>query len=250
MELIFIRIVEFVVFTIIAIWAMVWLIPNIIRSAKTPSIKAEVAQEFQAEKTEFKKIINYKETEIEELKQKIAFHEERDKSFSSRWQQLIDRERKVEERERLAEGLADSLVAERKRELERRERNLEDTVAHKVAEGIKGREIGLNDCFKIIKRKFRTIYKREQEMYKRAVLIADHLGVPLKCILNRKEKKLVDQLANELAGEHCALTEEHYALIDLVMSCPEDQLKDMLASMQRFDQSWPGSPPPPPESEN
>ncbi len=160
---------------------------------------------------------------IAELKNSVSYYENIQKSFTSRWQQLIDREHKVEEKERDLER--------RERELEQRKQSFpkeaEEIIARRVAEGIKGREIGLADCWKIIKRKFRVVYNRERNMYKRAVLIAEHLGVPLKCILTSKEKKLVGELANEL-------TEERYALIDLVMSCPDDQAKGLLAEMQQF----------------
>ena len=216
-------------------------------SSKTDAEKAQLEQEHN---NRLKSERAAKDAIIADLENKLAHHNDRDKSFSSRWQQLIERERKVEEREQLAEGLAGRLVAERECELERRERNLEDTVARKVAEGIKGREVGINKNWKYLRRKERVLREYEHKILKQAQVIADHLGVPLRRILAPREKKLVDQSANELTGEYSALREEHYALIDLVMSCPENQLKDMLASMQRFDQSWPGSPPPPPESEN
>ena len=179
-------------------------------------------------------------TLISNLNKSVAYYENIQKSSASRWQQLSDRERKVDERERDLES--------RKRELEQRwqsfPKEAEEIIARRVAADIKGKQKGIDENWHIIKREKRTLLannekyneksarldEREQKMYERAVLIADHLGVPLRCILNRREKKLVDQLANEL-------TEERYALMDLVVSCPDDQAKDLLKWMQQFPRS-------------
>lgn len=192
----------------------------------------------------------HKEAAVAERERNVSFQDDRWKKVDQIAQWASFRLRSADERERD--------LARQELDLEQREhllhRDMEAIIDYRVdsqlAEYIRNKEKGLKEREWIVNRQSRNyVYRlskcdeREKEMYQRAVLIADHLGVSLNCILTPREKKLVDQQANEL-------TEEHYALIDLVMSCPENQLKDMLASMQRFDQSWPGSPPPPPESEN
>lgn len=214
-------------------------------TSKINTANTQSQQKQQKMQAHHKSELAAKDTRIADLENEVAYYQDLQKSFSSRWQQLIDRERKVEERERLAEGLADSLVAEREFDLERRERNLEDIIARRVDADIKGKQKGVDDNWTVIKREKRTLAannekcnnrsasldEREQKMYEKAILISNHLGVPLKSILNPREKKLVGKIANEL-------TEEQYALMDLVMSCPADQAKDLLASMQQFQKSW------------
>ena len=210
-----------------------------LKSVIIDKITAPLVQKHQEELACLKSEIAAKDVTISDLKQKLAHHEDRDKSFASRWQQLTDRERKVEERERLAEGSADRLVAERECELECREHDLEVIIDRRVSEDITGKQKGIDENWKYLFRKEHKLIEYEHKILKRAQLIADHLGVPLRRILSPREKKLVDRPANELAEEPSVLTEEHYALIDLVMSCPDDQLKDLLASMQQFQRNLP-----------
>lgn len=215
-------------------------------TSKINTANTQSQQKQQKMQAHHKSELAAKDTRIADLENEVAYYKDLQKSFSSRWQQLTDREHKVEEKERDLER--------RERELEQRwqsfPKEAEEIIARRVEKDIKGKEKGINKNWKYLFRKEHKLAEYEQKILKQAQLIADHLGVPIRYILTPREKKLVDQSANELTGEYSALREEHYVLIDLVMSCPEDQLKDMLASMQRFDQSWPGSPPPPPESEN
>ena len=73
--------------------------------------------------------------------------------------------------------------------------------------------------------------KQTKLPYDRALLISDFLGVSVEYILTGEEKKPADQTVN-------GLTKERQALIDLVMSCPEDRATDLLTAMQLFLQSW------------
>lgn len=210
-------------------------------SSKIDTAKVQSEQERQEMQTRHESELAAKDSMIAKLENKVASYENREKSFASRWQQLIDRERAVERREQLLAEAVDSKFAQRERELARREHNLEVIIDRRVKEDIKGKEIGIKDNWKIIKRekctlaannkkyeeKSAALDEREQEILARAKLIADHLGVPLKCILNPREKKLVGKITNELP-------EERYKLIDLVMSCPDDQVKALLAEMQQF----------------
>ena len=207
------------------------------KSSRDNKLNAQHEQEIQELQNHYERKLAAQGVIIADLKNKVTYHDEQDKSFRSRWQQLIERERKVEEREQLAEGLADSLVAEREYELELRERNLEETIARKVAAGIRGKEVGINKNWEYLFRKENKLNEYEQKILNRAQQIADHLGVPIRRILTPREKKLVDRSANELMGDYSALTEDHYALIDRVLSCPEDQLKDLLASTQQFQRN-------------
>ncbi len=170
-----------------------------------------------------------KDATIADLEKSVAYYKNLQESFGSRWQQLTERERSVKEKERA---------------LERRERDIEEIIARRVAEDIKGKEKGLTDDWRNLFRKSRKLAAveekynqksalldaREREMLKRAKLISEHLGVPLEHILTPREKKLVKELSKEL-------TEEHYTLIELVMSCPERQAKDLLATVRLFLQN-------------
>ena len=220
------------------------LIVRYVKSATTARIRAELEQEYQEKHSRLECEFAEKEAAIAEREGAVALQEYKLKTADERSRQAAEKireseelKRKFKEQEQLIASTVDSIVAERECELERRERNLEETVARKVAAGIRGEKVGINKNWEYLFRKERVLKEYEQKILKKAQLIADHLGVPIRYILTPREKKLVDRSANELAGEYCALTEEHYALIDLVMSCPEDQLKDLLASTQQFQQN-------------
>ena len=61
--------------------------------------------------------------------------------------------------------------------------------------------------------------------------IADYLGCSVDYLLGRTEKIPADQTVS-------GTSEERQALIDLVMACPEELAKDLLAAMQLFLQNW------------
>ena len=164
-----------------------------------------------------------RETVVEEREKNVAQQEYKVQAADLRSQEASEKSRKAEALKCDLERQAHALEQMKQSFLQ----DSEEIIARRVADGIKGREKGLDDCFKIIKRKFRVIYNRETEMLKRAVLIANYLGVSWKCILTRREKKIV----NEHSGE---FTKERQALIDLVMSCPDDQTKALLSAMQQY----------------
>lgn len=62
--------------------------------------------------------------------------------------------------------------------------------------------------------------------------IADYLGCSVDYLLGRTDKiSPVGQTAN-------GTSEDRQALIDLVMTCPEERAKDLLTAMQLFLQNW------------
>ena len=63
------------------------------------------------------------------------------------------------------------------------------------------------------------------------VKVADYFHVSTDYLLCRTEEKPADQTVN-------GTSKERQALIDLVMACPEDRAKDLLAAMQLFLQNW------------
>ncbi len=65
----------------------------------------------------------------------------------------------------------------------------------------------------------------------RLMEISDYLQVSPEYILTGEEKKPADQMVN-------GLTKERQALMDLIMACPEERAKDLLAAMQLFLQNW------------
>lgn len=217
-----------------------WLITEFVKSAKTPAIRAEVEREFHAKEWEFEKTKAEKETEFAERERNLKGQAYRLQRADEREQEASEKIREVEELKHKLERQAYSLEQMKLSLLKENE----EIIARRVAADTKGHQVGINKNWECIAREKRTLEankekcnnrsalldEREKDMYKRAVLISDHLGIPLKCILNTKGKRLVGKVANEL-------TEEHYALIDLVMSCPEDQLKDLLASMQQFQRN-------------
>lgn len=197
-----------------------------IEAAKESTIRKRLEQEYQPKLAHLEDELAAKDAIIANLENKVADYEKREMSFDSRVQWVSECERAVEEKERNLER--------REQELEQRTQALyrdnEIIIARKVEEGIKGREKGLTADWRNFFRESSRFKEDKAKMYERAVLIADHLGVPLKCILTGSEKKLVDQLANEL-------TEERYALMDLVMSCPEYRAKHLLEWMQQSPQN-------------
>lgn len=227
---------------------MIWLIVSHIKSANTAAVRAQLEKEYQekhkqleneyAEKeSTLKSKATEKEAALKKREQTVAGHEYELKSVSARAQYASNTLREVENWKRD--------LARRELELEQREqllhRDFEAIIDYRVesqlAEYIRNKEKGLKERERIVNRQSRCYTyrlskcdEREKEMYQRAVLIAKSLGVPVENVFSRKEQKLVDQLANEL-------TKEHYALIDLVMSCPDDRTKDLLEWMQRFSQN-------------
>ena len=197
-------------------------------------------QDHQKEVASLKNELAAKDDEIANCKKLIALQEERLKKVDKLTQWASRSLRDVSEREHD--------LARQEYDIEQREqllhRDLEAIVDYRVDEDIKNIRKGFDYEWGIIKRKTRNIAadekecnnksasldKRELEMLERATLIADHLGVPLKCILNPREKKLVSKITNELP-------KERYALIDLVMSCPDAQVKALLAAIQQVLQS-------------
>lgn len=120
MKFSFIRMVEIVLIAIIAILASVWLVSSFIKSAKTPTIRAEVEKEYQEKRKRLESEYAKKEAALKDRERKAAYHIEQEKSFASRWQQLTDREHKVEERERKlkkkgADNALDRLAEQEKR---------------------------------------------------------------------------------------------------------------------------------------
>ena len=95
----FIRAVEIVFIAIIAIIAAVWLVTSFIKSAKTSTIRTQVEKEYQEKRKCLECEFAEREAVLKDRERKAAYQLEREKSFSSRWQQLIDRERRVVERE-------------------------------------------------------------------------------------------------------------------------------------------------------
>lgn len=239
-----------------------WLITHWIKSATSAKIREQLEKEYQekhkrleSEFAEKEAVLKNKaadqEAALAKRERVVALQEHKLKSvddrvrFASQTLQVAEeKERDVERREQLLAEAVDSKFAQRERELALREHNLEVIIARRVQQDIKGKQKGIDKNWEYIKREKRTLKannekyneksasldEREQKMYERAVLIADHLGVPLKCILDRREKKLVGKIANEL-------TEEYYALMDLVMSCPEYRVKHLLEWMQQFPRS-------------
>ncbi len=239
-----VRVIQIVFLVLIILYIMIWLIASHIKSAKSVKIRAELEQEYQEKHRRLENEYAEKEAALAKREGFIALQEHKLKTADERSRQAAEKvreaeelKRKFKEQKQLIASTVDSIVAEREFDLERRERNLEDIIARRVAAGIRGKEVGINKNWEYLFRKERVLREYEHKILERAQLIADHLGVPLRYILTPREKKLVDQPANELTGEHCALREEHYALIDLVMSCPDNRTKDLLEWMQRFPQS-------------
>jgi len=117
--------VEIVLIAITAIFTAVWLITHWIKSATSAKIRAELEKEYQEKHKRLKSEFAEREAALKERERKAAFYLERETSFASRWQQLIDRERKVEERERKVEGKGLDNALDRLEELKRREKALE-----------------------------------------------------------------------------------------------------------------------------
>lgn len=232
---------------IIYVWTIVfavWLITHWIKSATSAKIRAQLEKEYQEKHKRLEGEFAEKEAALAEREGTVALQEHKLKTADERSRQAVEKiryaeelQRKFKEQEQLIASTVDSMVAEREFDLERRERNIEETVARKVDEGIRGREVGINKNWEYLRRKERVLREYEHKILKQAQLIADHLSVPIRYILTPREKKLVDRSANELAREPSVLTKEHYELMDLVMSCPEDQLKDLLASTQQFQRN-------------
>lgn len=248
MVVLVISIVILILIVLCIMYVMIWLLASHIKSAKSATIRAELEQEYQEKYKQLESEFAEKEAALAKREQVVAGQEHRLNSVDARVRFAVEtlqvaeeKEHDVERREQLLEEAVDSKFAQRERELAHREHNLDVIIDRRVEEGIKGKQKGIDDNWNIIKREKNTLaannekyakrldelHKHEKEMLARAKLLAAHLGVSLYCILNPKERKLVDELANELP-------EERYKLIDLVMSCPDDQAKDLLAEMQQF----------------
>ena len=124
MEFAFINMVEIVFIAIIAISTAIWLITHWIKSATSAKIRAELEKEYQEKRKHLESEHAKKEAALKERERKAAYHLERERSFASRWQQLIDRERKVEERERKVEEKGLDNALDRLAELKKREKAL------------------------------------------------------------------------------------------------------------------------------
>ena len=131
-----------------------------------------------------------KDAIIADLKNKLAYYEGLQKSFASRWQQLIDRERKVEERDRGLNQKEQSLY-----------QNFEEAVARRVAADIKGKQKGIDANWKYLFRKEHRLKDTEQKMFHRAKQLSEDLGVPLERILKPEERKLISELTKELKND-------------------------------------------------
>lgn len=237
-------VIQIVIVILIVLYILIWLIASHIKSAHTTSIRAQLEKEYQEKYNRLENEYAEKMAALEKREQKVAFHEDRWNNIDRIAQWASFRHRNADERERN--------LAHWERDLEQRKQLLhrdidaiiDYRVENQLAKDIKGKQKGIDKNWEYIRREKNTLAannekyaervaelnKHEKETLARAKLIADHLGISLYCILNPKERKLVGELANELP-------EERYALMDLVMSCPDDQAKDLLKWMQRFPQS-------------
>ena len=222
--------VELVIAITFSIIVIISVITHCVKSVKTDRLKVPLEREYQKKHENLESAYAAKVDVLEKREQKVALQEERWKTVDKIAEWASRRLRTADERERD--------LAHQEHDLEKREhllhRDIEEIIDYRVenqlAKYIRNKSKGLTADWRNFFRESSVLKEDKEKMYKKAMLISGHLGVPLYCILNPKERKLVGELANELP-------EERYALMDLVMSCPDDQAKDLLEWMQRFPQS-------------